>query len=174
MPDEKVDYRNTASFRNGSNVSEHSVKNVRIKKDTVQVISSSSRRSSRKSGTFGRLANRFLGSVSNFDTGMSPVKFIFIIFFTIAIVGYIFGNESGLSFTSLINHLGTAESDSFNLTAYFYMVRDVLRIDSDWGLFNFLRDFFNVLLGGLGFLLTAVGGIVDIIIFIYDLFFVLV
>ena len=164
-------------------VVKHSVSNIdrrSEKAQDIEVISKKTRITSsdtsssfkRSRGTFGRLASRFVSRVSNFDTGMSFVKFIFLVLFVLAISSYIFGNEMGLSFSALLDRLAGAESSSFNLTAYFYVLRDVMRITSDWGLFNFVRDFLNVILGAVGFLIQALGGILDIIIFLYDLFFV--
>ena len=166
------DLGNYSEYMNKSRGTSDSIRNVRIKKEKDKVISSTVTSTSKKTFKTSHKFGKFLSSaLFEPHTSLSPFAYVFIIFFVLCMTAYIY-NDKVLSFSSILNFLGSYESD-FSFTSYFGLFSQLLYIEGDWGLFDFLRGFFNMFMSILSLLVRAVGGILDVIKFIGDVFVVL-
>ena len=114
------------------------------------------------------IGNRISNSVFEPHTHLSVAAFIFIMFFVLCMTAYIMSGKE-LTFTAVLDYLGNYHSD-YSFTAYFATFSNLLTITSDWGMFNFFRDFLNIFMGALGFIVRAIGGLLDIVKFLGDVF----
>ena len=71
--------------------------------------------------------------------GLFPL--IFVVLFMFAFVGAVYGREGNLTFSGLLNYLGSAPTIDMSVIVDF---ASKMRIDDDWGsVFNKFRDFLN-------------------------------
>lgn len=72
--------------------------------------------------------------------------------------------QEPLSFTSFMNFLSSQSFDfSFNNFIDYSIV-------GDWGLFNFLRDFFNLFIQGMNVIIYVVRLLIQLIVFVFHSF----
>ena len=150
------------------------VKGGKVTYQSTEVVNtSSSSKSAMKNITSSR-KKIFSGSkfVRSFSSGrqFTFVTFIFVLFFVLTVTAFIYKGRV-FTFTGLLNFF--SNYDGGYATAFTSLLGDVLVINSDWGLFNFLRDFFNTLLGFVSFIVRAIGGLIDVFSFLWNAFLVL-
>lgn len=111
-----------------------------------------------------RFKKNYNAMVAERGVGFFHVVFLFlfvIMFFSVAT-----GSNQEVTFTSLLEVLSDSPVISSDWVESF---RD-LSIGSDWGIFNFLKDFLNTIIQVIGFLLYIVNGLVQVVVYIAYLF----
>lgn len=94
---------------------------------------------------------------------------VFMAIFLLAFFSAASGSDNTITFTSFLNAL--ADSPSID-TSWIKTFND-LRISSDWGVFDFLRDFINTLMDIVSVMLWIITGVAQLIVYVGYLFRVL-
>lgn len=103
-------------------------------------------------------------------SSFNPLKFVLgfillaILFIAIFRLTGNIGSGTPLTFTGLLEYLSTLNFDTVNLN-----ISNVSLVD-DWGLFNPLRNFINLILGGFNFALSITSALINVVIFLFNIF----
>lgn len=136
---------------------QHSVSNVKVEHEpNTEVISSSSR--------LNWSGRKFLRSFNGSSSGFTFVKLIFLLFFTFVMFEFLVYNKF-FTFSGLLEKLSSYSSDGFSYIANW--LSNQMHIEANWGVFDFLRKFINMLSGVLSLLINIVGGFMDILHFLF-------
>ena len=86
-------------------------------------------------------------------------KIVFFVLFIVMVFNVISSNDRVITFTSLLEGLEESPSVSSKWVTSFA----ANTISSDWGIFNFLRDFINSLIPIISFFLFIINGLVQVV-----------
>ena len=141
--------------------------NTTVKYEREEVVDTSVKSS------FGSSSHKFNGAKfltrsMNFSSGLSVARLIFVLFFAFNLFAFIY-SQRVFTFSSILDFIGSYSND-VSISEFFVAVGKSLVIEGNWGVFDFLRDFINVLGQILGFLLGAIGGLLDVLRFIFSWF----
>lgn len=132
-------------------------------------VESSEARSVVKTSTrFNWSFGKFLSNSYSASEGISISKFIFVLFFAFNLFAFIYSQRI-FTFSSILDFIGSYSND-VSISEFFVAVGKSLVIEGDWGIFDFFRNFINVCGQILGFLLGAIGGLLDVLRFIFSWF----
>lgn len=123
---------------------------------------------SRQSFTSVKELKKFQNHVDNTEV-TNPLKFVLgfvvliLLFLTLFRMTGNIGDGTPLTFSSFLEYLSTLDFGqvNFNLAN--------ISIVTDWGIFNFLREFINFLLGGVNFALTITSALINIVVFLFNI-----
>lgn len=105
-------------------------------------------------------------------SGVGVLGVIFIILCLFAFSSALMGRDSSLSFTGLLNSISSVPT--IDMSKIFDFVNDI-NITSDWGVFNFFRDFINnfvlSLLGVAIYFCTAIAQLIVFLVWVFKFIF---
>lgn len=102
-------------------------------------------------------------------SGLNFFTVIFLVLFVLMFFSVASGVDSHITFTSLIESL----ADSPSIDTSWIKTFNSMRIESDWSIFNFLRDFLNTFVDIISVLLWIITGTAQLIVYIGFIFRVL-
>lgn len=102
-------------------------------------------------------------------SGLNFFTVVFLVLFVLMFFSVASGVDSHITFTSLIDSL----ADSPSIDTSWIKTFNSMRIESDWSIFNFLRDFLNTFVDIISVLLWIITGIAQLIVYIGFIFRVL-
>lgn len=117
-----------------------------------------------------RLPTKSINSSSASLTSFNPLKFVLgfillsILFVALFRMTGNIGSGQPLTFTGFLEYLSSLDFGSVNLS-----IANVSLTD-DWGIFNGFRNFINLLLGAFNFMLTITSALVNVVIFLFNIF----
>ena len=88
-------------------------------------------------------------------------KILFFVLFIFMVFDVIYSNDRVITFSSLLEGLADSPVISSDWVTNFAD----LTISSDWGIFNFFRDFLNLNVRIISFLLYVVNGLVQVVVY---------
>lgn len=103
------------------------------------------------------------------SSGLNFFTVIFLVLFVLMFFSVASGVDSHITFTSLIESL----ADSPSIDTSWIKTFNSMRIESDWSIFNFLRDFLNTFVDIISVLLWIITGTAQLIVYIGFIFRVL-
>lgn len=103
------------------------------------------------------------------SSGLNFFTVIFLVLFVLMFFSVASGVDSHITFTSLIESL----ADSPSIDTSWIKTFNSMRIESDWTIFNFLRDFLNTFVDIISVLLWIITGTAQLIVYIGFIFRVL-
>lgn len=102
-------------------------------------------------------------------SGLNFFTVIFLVLFVLMFFSVASGVDSHITFTSLIESL----ADSPSIDTSWIKTFNSMRIESDWSVFNFLRDFLNTFVDIISVVLWIITGTAQLIVYIGFIFRVL-
>ena len=102
-------------------------------------------------------------------SGLNFFTVIFLVLFVLMFFSVASGVDSHVTFTSLIESL----ADSPSIDTSWIKTFNSMRIEGDWSIFNFLRDFLNTFVDIISVLLWIITGTAQLIVYIGFIFRVL-
>lgn len=99
-------------------------------------------------------------------SGLNFFTVIFLVLFVLMFFSVASGVDSHITFTSLIESL----ADSPSIDTSWIKTFNSMRIESDWSIFNFLRDFLNTFVDIISVLLWIITGTAQLIVYIGFIF----
>lgn len=100
------------------------------------------------------------------ERGFGFFNVAFLMLFVIMFFSVATGSDQKITFSSLLEILADSPVISFDWVESFREIS----ITSDWGWFNFLKDFLNLIIEVFGFLLYIVDGLIQVVAYIVYLF----
>lgn len=97
---------------------------------------------------------------SNLNLIFNVLLLIFVILFLISYIRFCF-NAGSVTFEGLLQFLNSCPQVDFNLAL------TAFTINGDWGLFEFLRNFFNIFGILIGFIVFLVGNLFNLFTFVF-------
>lgn len=168
MPDDRTSKH---SYKPEKVVVKDVVVNRKVRKSTSSIIKKSATRlNSMRKGVnrgigkgLGALGSVFLDSPS--ASSMPFLPFVFCLFFVACVFGYVLF-DADLSFSILLEKVSWVSGEGFNL-AWISELSNAMKITSDWGIFDFLKDFINLFTSILAFGLGLIAGLLQLVQFVF-------
>lgn len=146
------------------------VSKTKTRRTAVSILRSGGRaiksgiKSTGRAGVSGiKALGTFLDSPSS--SSMPLIPFMFVLFFVASVVAVVLFNND-ISFSVMLDKVSYLSDAGFDLS-WISQLSESMSITSDWGVFDFLREFINFFTSVLAFGVGLVAGLVQLVSFIF-------